>query len=108
MGVGEIVAVALGSGSVLYLIIEKLFEVKTGKAKASTQAIEVENATSIVDLYKQIDTIVGEKTEKMEKKQDRLEQKIDLLSGEVESLKTFKCVKTGCPDRVKFDKNNVI
>lgn len=108
MGIGEIVAVALGGGSVLYLVVEKLFEIKTGKAKASTQAIEVENATSIVDLYKQIDTIVGEKTEKMEAKQDRLERKIDLLSGEVESLKTFKCVKVKCPDRERFNKENVI
>lgn len=79
----ELLALFLGGGGVIYLIVEKVLNHRRDS---------IENASSIASLYKEIDGIVQSKTAP-------IEEKLDKALVELDGLKEWRCYKKDCPKR---------
>lgn len=84
----NILAELLGAGGVIYLLIDKVFLGKKDKVNLNKDVLG--NGTQMVDLYKQIDDIVTEKTK-------QLEDKIDHLTN---MLNQWGCYRDPCDSRL--------
>ena len=84
----NILAEVLGAGGVVYLLVDKFFLGKKDKVGINKDVIG--NGTQMVDLYKQIDDIVTEKTKP-------LEEKIDHLTN---MLNQWGCYRDPCDSRL--------
>ena len=90
----EIVSLVLGSGSVTYLLIDKLFSRRHDRAEAKSK--EVETGSQILDLYKEIDVIVQEKLRPVMAKQD------ETLAELLEIKQHWCCYRQQCPERLLY------
>lgn len=84
----SIIAQLLGAGGVIYLLVDKFFMGKKDKVGINKDVLG--NGTQMVDLYKQIDDIVSEKTKP-------LEEKIDHLTN---MLNQWGCYRDPCDSRL--------
>ena len=84
----SIIAQLLGAGGVIYLLVDKFFLGKKDKVGINKDVLG--NGTQMVDLYKQIDDIVTEKTKP-------LEEKIDHLTS---MLNEWGCYRDPCESRL--------
>ena len=87
----DLLALILGGGGVIYLIVEKLFMHRWDKADAKGK--EVQNARDAAQLYKEIDDIVQSKTAPIEEKLDRALAELDTIR------KRWCCYRQDCDDR---------
>ena len=87
----------LGGGSVLYLIIDKLFGRK--REKAETGTINHQNNMSAVEMYQSMDNYVEQKIEKYSRK---TEERMTKMEGRIETLERLKCFNTECRKREYF------
>lgn len=90
----EILPIILGGGSVIYLIVDRLFNWRHDKAVAHGR--EIETSSQIADLYKQVDEIVQSKT-------SPLENKLDKALSELNDIKHhWCCYRENCDTRILF------
>lgn len=101
MDIGTILeaVVTVGTtGSVLYLIVEKLFERR--RSKAETHTVEISNGNEVADLYNKIDEIVERKTAP-------IKSELSEVRGQMDEIKSmWCCYKENCNDRVLFRKRS--
>ena len=91
----DILAIFFGAGSIVYLIVEKLFMRRQDKADA--QAKEIENASNAAHLYNEIDEIVKSKTAPIEAKLDKALSELDTIR------RRWCCYRQECNDRILYD-----
>ena len=91
----DILALAFGGGSVIYLIVDKLFMRRIDGADAKGK--EVQNARDAAALYNEIDTIVKSKTEPIEAKLDRALSELDTIR------RRWCCYRHDCDDRMLYE-----
>ena len=82
------------TGSVLYLVVDKLFERKRNNVE--TKTVEISNSNEIADLYNKIDAIVERKTAP-------IKSELTEVKGQLEEIKsTWCCYKEGCKERILY------
>lgn len=88
----EIVLPLLGTGSLIYLLVDKLLATRPEKANIHTQIISDSN--EVADLYLKIDEIVESKTAP-------IKEELIRVTGELVMIKEhWCCYKEGCMERI--------
>lgn len=91
------IIVAVITSGILLFVLERLFFRK--RDKADTKGKDIENASSIASLYKEIDSIVQEKTQP-------IEDKLDKALAEMDDIKRhWCCYRSGCEERMLYSDN---
>ena len=107
-GVVAIVSGVCTTGGVIYLIVERLFDL--GKNKAEVRASKIHNGNDVADLYDKIDSIVERKTAPIKSELADVKYKLEEITStwvcyDEECVKrTFKKKKHTCAEQA----NNII
>lgn len=94
----DILALVLGGGGVIYLIVEKIFMRRIDGADAKGR--EVQNARDAAALYNEIDEIVKSKTEPIEAKLDKALSELDTIR------RRWCCYRQDCDDRMLYEEDD--
>lgn len=82
------------AGGVIYLIVDRLFDLR--KNKAEVKSSEIHNGNDVADLYDKIDSIVERKTAP-------IKSELAEVRSELQDIKSrWCCYKHGCKDRILF------
>lgn len=87
---------ALGIGSVISHFATK--KVLSNKEKVEVKTDVIGNGAHLIDLYKEMDSIIKKETEPLNEKILELNNKIDTLNEKIGELNNYTCFRE-CPNR---------